>query len=66
MSVEAIWIMKMTSFELMSYVCRGVFEVQSNRKDPELHDGIQEHLSTCASPKVLEVAKKFPQKNSLE
>ena len=47
-------------FELMSYVCRGFFEVQSNRKDPELHDGIQEHLSTCASPKVLEVAKKFP------
>ena len=54
--------MKMTSSELMLFVCRGVFEVQSNRKRPELHDGIQAHLSTCASPRVLEVAKKFPSK----
>ena len=47
-----------TSFEFMLYVRRGIFEVQ--KEDPELHDGIQAHLSTCASPKVLEVAKKFP------
>ena len=60
MCAETIWIMKLTSSEFMLFVCRGIFEVQSNRRRPELHDGIQAHLSTCASPRVLEVAKKFP------
>lgn len=31
----------------------------------DIYDGIQAHLSTCASPKVSEVAYKFPQKLSL-
>lgn len=29
---------------------------------PDLCAGIQAHLSTCASPKVLEVVNKFPHK----
>ncbi|GFS32572.1 RING/FYVE/PHD zinc finger superfamily protein [Actinidia rufa] len=54
------FLLKMSIIPQHEYIWQGVFEVQSNRKDPELPDGIQEHLSTCASPKVLEVAKKFP------
>lgn len=42
--------------------CRGGFEVQKSGKRPELHDGIQAHLSTFASPKVPEVVKTFPSK----
>lgn len=30
------------------------------------HVGIQAHLSTCASPKVLEVVSKFPPKITLD
>ena len=29
---------------------------------PDLCDGVQAHLSTCATPKVLEAANKFPHK----
>lgn len=33
---------------------------------PEPFNGVQAHLSTCASPKVLEVVTKFPGKVILE
>lgn len=39
--------------------CRGVFEVHRNAKSPDLCTGVQAHLSSCASPKVLEVVTKF-------
>lgn len=42
--------------------CRGGFEVLRSGKVPDLCDGVQAHLSTCASPKVLEAANKFPHK----
>lgn len=34
-------------------------------KLPDLCSGIQAHLSSCASPKVLEMANKFPQRINL-
>lgn len=39
--------------------CRGVFEVHRSGKPPDLYTGIQAHLSSCASPKVLDVVNKF-------
>ncbi|XP_077244950.1 ASI1-immunoprecipitated protein 2-like isoform X2 [Tasmannia lanceolata] len=48
------------------YIWQGGFEVQRSGKVPDLFDGIQAHLSTCASPKVLEVVNKFPYKVQLE
>ena len=42
--------------------CRGSFEVHSGGKLPDLCSGMQAHLSSCASPKVLEVVNKFPLK----
>ena len=47
---------------LKNLTCRGVFEVHRSGKVPDLCGGVQAHLSTCASPKVLEVANKFPHK----
>ena len=46
--------------------CRGGFEIQNSKRLPNMCFGIQAHLSTCASPKVPEVAKKFPHKVVLE
>lgn len=42
--------------------CRGGFEVHRGEKLPDLCGGIQAHLSSCASPKVLEMVNKFPQR----
>lgn len=44
---------------------RGCFEVHRSSSCLDLCGGIQAHPSTCASPRVLEVARKFPQKLSL-
>ncbi|KAF1861319.1 hypothetical protein Lal_00014045 [Lupinus albus] len=41
------------------YIWQGVFEVLRNGKPPDSCIGIQAHLSSCASPKVLEVVNKF-------
>lgn len=43
----------------------GSFEVYRGGSTPEQISGVQAHLSTCASYKVLEMVKKFPQKVSL-
>ncbi|XP_042512019.1 uncharacterized protein LOC122087095 isoform X2 [Macadamia integrifolia] len=48
------------------YIWQGSFEVQRSGMLPELCDGIQAHLSTRASPKVLEVVNKFPSKVQME
>jgi hypothetical protein len=42
--------------------CRGEFEMQRSVKLPSSCNGIQAHLSTYDSPKVLEVVLKLPQK----
>uniref|UniRef100_A0A5B7AJ90 PHD-type domain-containing protein n=1 Tax=Davidia involucrata TaxID=16924 RepID=A0A5B7AJ90_DAVIN len=44
------------------YIWQGGFEVHRSGKLPELCDGIQAHLSTCASPKVLKAVNMFPHK----
>lgn len=43
-------------------MCRGSFEVHSSGRTPNVCDGFQAHLSTCASPRVLEAVNNFPQK----
>ncbi|KAJ4829184.1 hypothetical protein Tsubulata_007878 [Turnera subulata] len=48
------------------YIWQGGFEVHRAGKVSGLFGGIQAHLSTCASPKVLEVVNKFPQKITLD
>lgn len=55
-------LLKMSVIPEHEYIWQGGFEVQKSGKRPELHDGIQAHLSTFASPKVPEVVKKFPSK----
>ncbi|KAI9086920.1 hypothetical protein K1719_031081 [Acacia pycnantha] len=49
------------------YECiwKGIFELHRSGKPPDLCPGIQAHLSTCASPKVLEVVNRLPSKISL-
>lgn len=51
---------------LTMLTCRGGFEVHRGEKLPNLCDGIQAHLSSCASSKVLEVVSKFPQRIRLK
>ncbi|KAL1362451.1 hypothetical protein HN51_010707 [Arachis hypogaea] len=48
------------------FIWQGVFQVHRYGKLPNLYTGIQAHLSTCASPKVLEVVNKFLPEVSLD
>ncbi|XP_057774074.1 uncharacterized protein LOC130993263 isoform X2 [Salvia miltiorrhiza] len=41
------------------YIWQGSFEIWRSGQTLELWDGIQAHLSTCASPKVVEAVNKF-------
>ncbi|CAA3027488.1 uncharacterized protein LOC111399148 isoform X3 [Olea europaea subsp. europaea] len=41
------------------YIWQGSFEVFRSGKILDLREGIQAHLSTCASPKVIEAVNKF-------
>ncbi|XP_062203901.1 LOW QUALITY PROTEIN: ASI1-immunoprecipitated protein 2-like [Phragmites australis] len=50
----------------LNYVWQGGFELWRTGQLPELCDGLQAHISCSASPKLLEVAKKFPSKIKLE
>ncbi|KAL5767551.1 hypothetical protein ACOSQ2_014334 [Xanthoceras sorbifolium] len=54
--------LKMSAIPEHEYIWQGGFEVYRGGKLPELCGGIQAHLSSCASPKVLEVVNKLPQK----
>ncbi|XP_019705590.2 protein PARALOG OF AIPP2 isoform X2 [Elaeis guineensis] len=47
-------------------IWQGGFEVLRTGGLPEFFDGIQAHLSTCASPNVLEVVSQFPCKLQLD
>lgn len=44
------------------YIWQGGFEIRKIGKVADLRDGLQAHLSTCASPNVLEMVNKFPSK----
>ncbi|KAF8379092.1 hypothetical protein HHK36_028521 [Tetracentron sinense] len=48
------------------YIWQGGYVVQRSGRLPDFYDGIQAHLSTWASPKVLEVVNKFPHNVLLE
>ncbi|KAG8092642.1 hypothetical protein GUJ93_ZPchr0012g21512 [Zizania palustris] len=49
-----------------TYNWQGIFEVSRPGNCPEMYDGFQGHLSTCASPKVLEIVKQLPPQIQLE
>ncbi|XP_011012541.1 PREDICTED: uncharacterized protein LOC105116774 isoform X2 [Populus euphratica] len=65
-SAEKSVLAKMSAIPEHEYIWQGVFEVHRAEKVIDLYDGIQAHLSTCASPKVLDVVSKFPQKIKLD
>ncbi|XVE65286.1 hypothetical protein DITRI_Ditri07aG0168900 [Diplodiscus trichospermus] len=50
----------------LNYMWQGKFEIQRSGELPFTCDGMQAHLSTYASHKVLEVVQKLPQKLLLE
>ncbi|XP_017977038.1 PREDICTED: uncharacterized protein LOC18599595 isoform X1 [Theobroma cacao] len=58
-------ITKMSAIPEHEYIWQGAFEVHKSGKLPDFCGGIQAHLSTLASPKVLEVVNTFPHKVSL-
>ncbi|KAB2609673.1 hypothetical protein D8674_041880, partial [Pyrus ussuriensis x Pyrus communis] len=55
-------LVKTTAIPEYEYIWQGSFEVQRGGNFLDLCGGVQAHLSTCASPKVLEVVNKFPHK----
>ncbi|KAK6926197.1 hypothetical protein RJ641_007916, partial [Dillenia turbinata] len=55
-------ISKMLPIPEHEYIWLGDFEVHRVGRPLNVCCGIQAHLSTCASPKVLEVVNKFPRK----
>ncbi|XWS65028.1 hypothetical protein CRYUN_Cryun05aG0055300 [Craigia yunnanensis] len=57
--------LKMSAIPEHEYIWQGAFEVHKSGKRPEFCGGIQAHLSTLASPKVLEVVNTLPLKVSL-
>ncbi|XP_022148589.1 uncharacterized protein LOC111017216 isoform X4 [Momordica charantia] len=52
--------LKMSVIPEYEYIWQGCFELHRGGKLPDFCDGIQAHLSTCASPKVVEVANRLP------
>ncbi|XP_066387939.1 protein PARALOG OF AIPP2-like [Miscanthus floridulus] len=48
-----------------SYIWQGSFEVSGDGNSPEIFDGFQAYLSTCASSKVREVGEQLPDKIQL-
>ncbi|KAL3374139.1 hypothetical protein AABB24_005884 [Solanum stoloniferum] len=61
-SQAAMSILSKTAFPEHEYIWQGAFEVQKSGRSLDLCDGIQAHLSSCASPNVLDTVHKFPQK----
>ncbi|XWS42848.1 hypothetical protein CRYUN_Cryun16bG0049800 [Craigia yunnanensis] len=57
---------KMSAIPEHEYIWQGAFDVHKSGKPPEFCGGIQAHLSTLASPKVLEVVNTFSHKVSLD
>ncbi|XP_038900804.1 uncharacterized protein LOC120087877 isoform X2 [Benincasa hispida] len=59
-------LLKISVIPEYEYIWQGGFELHRCGKLPDFCDGIQAHLSTCASPKVIEVASRLPHKISLK
>ncbi|KAL8148550.1 hypothetical protein AgCh_005788 [Apium graveolens] len=51
-----------TAFPDYEYIWQGCFEVHKSGKLPDIYDGFQAHLSTCASPRVIQTMNNFPHK----
>lgn len=45
---------------LLLYTCRGSFQINRSGRTAEFWDGLQAHLSSCASPRVFETVNKLP------
>ncbi|KAK7405940.1 hypothetical protein VNO78_07552 [Psophocarpus tetragonolobus] len=58
--------LKILALPEYEYTWQGIFEVHRNGKPPDLYTGLQAHLSSCASPKVLGVVNKFLPKVPLD
>ncbi|XP_057970025.1 uncharacterized protein LOC131159286 isoform X2 [Malania oleifera] len=58
--------LKMPAIPEHEYIWQGAFEVRKSGKLPDLCNGIQAHLSTFASPKVIEIVSKFTHKVPLD
>ena len=48
-----------------SFYVRGRFEVSRHGNSPEMFDGFQAYLSTCASSKAREISEQLPSKIQL-
>lgn len=59
-------LLKMSVIPEYEYIWQGGFELHKCGKLPDFCDGIQAHLSTCVSPKVIEVASRLPDNISLK
>eukprot|EP01018_Ginkgo_biloba_P032220 Gb_18601 [translate_table: standard] len=57
---------KMAALPEHNFLWQGGFEAWSKENPVSYYDGIQAHASTCADPKVLDAAKKFPSRVQLE
>ncbi|VFQ63569.1 unnamed protein product [Cuscuta campestris] len=56
----AISILVKTAIPKHQFIWRGEFEVRKSGNALDLCDGIQAHLSSCASPRVVDEVRKFP------
>ncbi|XP_060675600.1 protein PARALOG OF AIPP2 isoform X6 [Ziziphus jujuba] len=61
-SATLAFLSKFSPIPEYEYIWQGCFEVHRSGNILDLYGGIQAHLSTCASPRVLEMLHKFPQK----
>lgn len=55
-----------TVFPEYEYIWQGCFEVHKSGTLPDIYDGFQAHLSTCASPRVIQTMNNFPYKVLLD
>nr|XP_011470119.1 PREDICTED: uncharacterized protein LOC101314703 isoform X3 [Fragaria vesca subsp. vesca] len=65
-SMGMSFLTKTTAIPEYEHIWQGSFELQRGGNILDICGGIQAHLSTCASPKVLEVVNKFPHKVPLK
>ncbi|XP_060204114.1 protein PARALOG OF AIPP2-like isoform X2 [Lycium barbarum] len=61
-SQATMLILSRTAIPEHEYIWQGAFEVQKSGRILDLCDGIQAHLSSCASPNVVDTVNKFPQR----
>lgn len=55
-------VLKIPAIPDHEYIWQGSFEINRSGKTAEFWDGLQAHLSTCASPRVFEAVNNLPHK----